>query len=67
MVLTRSSLHAGDKTEQLLYRLNNGEWNGRMQPKAVVLSIGINNILRERIYERTVRLPQPRRAPKWSH
>jgi hypothetical protein len=46
-------VRAGDKTEQLQYRLSNGEWSRRMEPRAVVLSVGINNILRERIYDRT--------------
>lgn len=34
---------SGDRTEHLLYRLQNGNFNG-LSPKAVVLMIGINNL-----------------------
>ncbi|WP_018969866.1 GDSL-type esterase/lipase family protein [Rubritalea marina] len=35
---------SGDRTEHLLYRLNNGNFEG-LKPKTVVLMIGINNLV----------------------
>ena len=38
--------HAGDRPENLLYRLQDGEWQRDMHPKYVVIMIGINTIRR---------------------
>ncbi|MFC4992680.1 GDSL-type esterase/lipase family protein [Rubritalea tangerina] len=38
---------SGDRTEHLLYRLQNGNFDG-LNPKAVVLMIGVNNLLTAR-------------------
>ena len=38
----------GDRTEQLVYRISNGEVNG-LSPKVVVLKIGTNNMERNTV------------------
>ena len=36
---------SGDKTEHLLYRINNGNLSDKINPKVIVLMIGVNNLL----------------------
>lgn len=46
-LLVLAALHGGDRTQNLLYRLCNGELSFRHPPGVVVLCIGTNNLGRD--------------------